>query len=119
MIVGQGSGTFGYIPVTEHTTIVLDRSFSPSEMERICAGHIPEAMEDKWFIYWQCDTLFFHRSWTGYCIYVVHFAVEGEAGRMVRAEVNRDYEQYQREDDEQDARMISRLIDYLLLGREW
>ena len=22
-------------------------------------------MEDKWFIYWKDDALFFHRSWTG------------------------------------------------------
>ena len=88
-------------------------------MESIRAGHIPEFMEDKWFIYWQDDKLFFHRSWTGFCIYVVHFAVEGEAGRMVRAEVNRDYEQYQLVDDEEDARMISGLIDSLLLEWEW
>ena len=37
-------------------------------MDQIRAGHIPEMMEDKWFIYWQDDRLFFHRSWTGYCI---------------------------------------------------
>ena len=103
----------------EHTTIALDRTFSPSAMDRICAGHIPEMMEDKWFIYWQDDTLFFHRSWTGHCIYVVHFAVEDKAGRMVRADVNRDHRQYQLADDEEDARMISRLINYLLLGRGW
>lgn len=103
----------------KHTTIALDRTFSPREMERIRAGHIPEFMEDKWFIYWQDDTLFFHRSWTGYCIYVVHFAVEGEAGRMVRADVSRDYEQYQMVDDEEDAQLIPRLIDALLLDWEW
>ena len=29
--------------------------------------------EDKWFIYWENDTLFFHRSWTGVCVYIVRF----------------------------------------------
>lgn len=38
---------------------------------------------------------------------------------MVRADVNRDYEQYQHTDDGEDARLIPRLIDIILLGREW
>ena len=38
---------------------------------------------------------------------------------MVRAEVNRDYRQYQMEDDEEDAKLIPDLIDGLLLEREW
>ena len=65
------------------------------------------------------DTLYFHRSWTGHCIYVVHLAAEGESGRMVRADVNRDYEQYQLADDDYDAQLISDLIDVLLQGRGW
>lgn len=102
-----------------HTTIALDRLFSPDEMDRIRVGFIPEWMEEKWFIYWQDDALYFHRSWTGFCIYVVRFVREGEAWRMVRADVNRDYEQYQMEDDEEDADLIHDLIDGHLLEREW
>ena len=55
----------------------------------------------------------------GHCIYIVRFVREGEASRMVRADVNRDYEQYQHTDDGEDARLIPRLIDIILLGREW
>ena len=47
-------------------------------MDHIRQGMIPEVMEDKWFIYWKDDALFFHRSWTGFCIYVVRFAADGE-----------------------------------------
>ena len=36
-------------------------------------------MEDKWFIYWKEGMLFFQRSWTGFCIYVVRFAADGDA----------------------------------------
>jgi hypothetical protein len=28
-------------------------------------GLIPRAMEDKWYIYFENDCLYFHRSWTG------------------------------------------------------
>lgn len=96
-------------------TIHLDRTFSPAEMTRIHKGLIPQQMEDKWFIYWQENTLFFHRSWTGYCIYIVHFAAAGDRQKMIKADVNREPTQYREVDDERDAAMISYLIDVLLL----
>lgn len=101
----------------ERTTIVLDRVFSQSEMDRIRVGVIPEVMEERWFIYWRDKTLYFHRSWTGFCIYVVRFVRQDEVWRMVRAEVNRDHEQYQGMDDDDDVELISDLIDILLLAR--
>ena len=97
------------------TNIPLDRSFKPHEMERIHQGLVPAQMEDKWFIFWEDNTLFFHRSWTGFCIFIVHFISEGSLGRMVSADVNRDRDQYSEENDDKDANMISYLIDLLLL----
>jgi len=102
----------------KRSTIPLDRRFSLPEIETIRRGLIPEAMEDKWFIYWQDDRLFFHRSWTGFCIYVVRFAGRDDDYRMIEAEVNRDPDQYGETSDERDARMISYLIDLLLLRQD-
>ena len=51
-------------------------------------------------------------------MYVVHFVADGEGSRMVSAEVNRDYAQYQRTDDDSDAWLISDLIDGHLLEHE-
>ena len=99
------------------TTIPLDRTFTPPEMRRIRRGVVPEAMEDKWFIYWQDDRLHFHRSWTGYCTYVARFEVEGGTGRMVEAQVSRDPDQYQQTDDARNAVLIGYLVDVLLLRR--
>ena len=101
----------------QRATLQLDRVFSTDDMDRIRNGLIPEVMEDKWFIYWRAKALYFHRSWTGNCTYVVHFVSEGDEWRMVRAEVNRDYEQYQCKNDDYDVEMISYLIDALLLRR--
>jgi len=61
-----------------HTTIPLDRLFTVDDVERIQRGLIPEEMEDKWFIYWLDGMLHCCRSWTGYCIYLVSFASEGD-----------------------------------------
>jgi len=100
---------------SKRTLIQLDRTFSKQEMKRIRNGLVPEQQEDKWFVYWKENTLFFHRSWTGYCVYVVRFATEGKNFRMVEADVNRDSKQYSETDDGRDAEMISYLIDVLLL----
>jgi len=102
----------------DRTTIRLDRLFSPEQMKRIRLGLVPEEMEDKWFIYWQDDTLFFHRSWTGFCIYVVHFQRQGDTFRMIQAEANRGPQPYGETSDAKDAAMISYLIDVLLLRQD-
>src|SRR5262249_44725766 len=71
-----------------------------------------------WFIYWENNALFFHRSWTGFCIYIVRFSIQADCYCMVEADVNRDPEQYRETSDERDAKMISYLIDLLLLQQE-
>jgi 8-oxo-dGTP diphosphatase len=100
----------------QRTAIRLDRVYTREQMDRIRMGVIPEQMEDKWFVYWEKGGLYFHRSWTGFCIYVVHFVPEGDGHRMMDAEVNRDDTQYMETSDETDQEMIPFLIDLLLLG---
>ena len=99
-------------------TVRLDRTFSPQEMRRMKLGLVPEQMEDKWFVYWQGDALYFHRSWSEFCIYVVRFDANGDSHRMFEADLNREPDQYDQTDDDHDAAMISYLIDVLLLDRE-
>jgi len=101
----------------KQTTIPLDRLFSQAEMQKIRQGLRPEQMEDKWFIYLKDEALYFHRSWTGICMYILRFKTEEGSVRLIQAEVNRDPEQYQNVDDKYDADLIYYLIDVLLLGR--
>jgi len=103
---------------SKRITVLLDRTFSPQEMQCIQKGLVPEEMEDKWFIYWKDNTLFFHRSWTGLCIYVVRFVVEGDNYRMIEADVNQDSMQYEETSGKKEAEMISFLVDVLLLHQE-
>jgi hypothetical protein len=104
------------LPLPEkHTIIFLDRVFTAQEMDHVVQGFLPEEMEDKWFICWEGDQLFFYRSWTGFCIYVVRFVQLGDAHRMIEAKVNRDPGQYRETSDTRDIKMISSLIDVLLL----
>ena len=82
------------------------------------SGLVPGQMEDKWFIYRQDNALYFHRSWTGFCVYVVRFESDGNSYRMFEADLNRDPDQYGETRDDHDAALISYLIDVLLLDRE-
>ena len=100
---------------SKRTTIALNRRFSPVEMRQIRAGVVPQQMEDKWFIFWERNALYFHRSWTGHCWYVVQFIKDSDSCVMIEANVNRDPGQYKETSDERDAKMVSYLIDVLLL----
>lgn len=100
---------------SKRTTITLNRRFSSTDMRKIRTGLVPEQMEDKWFIFWAHDTLHFHRSWTGHCIYVARFVKDGDVCVMIEADVNRDPTQWTETSDERDAEMITYLVDLLLL----
>ena len=102
----------------ERCSIPLDRSFNAGDMEFVQRGVLPEVMEDKWFVYWADGALHLHRSWTGVCVYIVHFFPEDDGWSMAEVWVNRDPEQYGETDDRLDARLIDYLIDVLLLRRE-
>ena len=101
----------------ERTTVGFDRPFNEEEMASIHLGSIAQQMEDKWFLYFADDQLFFLRSWTGYCVYVAHFHATDDGALLVTADINRDPEQYTETDDAFDAQMVLYLIDTLLLDR--
>ncbi len=93
-----------------------ERRFSAAEHARLVRGLVPVEMEDKWFIYLEDGLLRLHRSWTGACIYGVRLGVEGEGSIVEEAWVSRATDDYTRTDDAYDARLLSFLIERLLLG---
>ena len=92
----------------QHETFVLHRSFSDEEREVLRLGHVPQAMEDKWFWYMEGPTLWAHRSWTGYCIYRIDFREDG----CHVVTVNRDPEQYGCTDIGEDIRSLNNLLNW-------
>ena len=91
----------------QHETFVLKRTFSDAEMDALHCGHIPQAMEDKWFWYMEGSTLWAHRSWTGHCIYRVDFKEDSNHVVMV----NRDPEQYRCTRIKEDIASLNKLLD--------
>jgi hypothetical protein len=103
----------------QQTTVLLNRTFAKDRATLLKLGFLPLTMEDKWFIYFENNTLHFHRSWTGVCIYQVFCAEEANGTlRITRATLNRDPEQYSETRDARDVEMISQLINAFLLQRD-
>ena len=59
-------------PVPERTaSFKLHLPLSYEELVSLGHGFVPWNMDQKWFYYYENGKLFFHRSWTGYCYYVI------------------------------------------------
>jgi hypothetical protein len=92
-------------------TIPLDFALDAQQAKRVRQGFIPAVMEEKWFAYFDNNTLYQYRSWTGVCIDQIHFVDEGDGLRATHAEVNRYTPHYQNKDDEEDR---VRIVDMVL-----
>ena len=101
----------------QRTRLSFDRVFTADEYELIRKGVIPQTMDDKWFIFLEDDVLYFHRSWTGFCVYQVSIKKDGAHFQVVEALASRDSSQYSSTDDDFDLQLLSYLIDEFLLLR--
>ncbi len=90
--------------------------FSADEMEKIRGGLKPEAMEDKWFIYYEAPYLYLHRSWTGQAVYRVRLEDSGDGARV--AEALCAEEVLEQSDPAHEAELLDFLISNLLLGQD-
>ena len=93
----------------KHETFILHRPLSEEEVAVLRMGNIPQEMEDKWFWYCEGNTLYAHRSWTGYCVYIIQLN-PGKAEHQVK--VNRDPEQYKCTDIAEDEENLNMLLDW-------
>jgi hypothetical protein len=85
--------------------------------ERLQLGHIPEDMDDGWFIFYERGWLYFHRSWTGDCIFGVKFDGSPMGVRAVEAWASRDNERYRSPGIEPEKQLIVDLIRSRLLAQ--
>lgn len=94
------------------------RIWTAEEWARIRQGHVSSDMDDKWDLLVEGDTLFAHRSWTGFGVYAATF-VEVEGGRRVaEVLVESDPERYRRHSDAFDLALLEILIRGTLLGED-
>lgn len=92
----------------QNTQFVFHRPFTEHQMQILRGGHIPQEMEDKWFWYMEGDTLYAHRSWTGFCIFRIEFKPDNN--HLVT--VNRNPEQFGSTSVKADAEQLNDLLNW-------
>lgn len=101
---------------TARARIQFTNRYTADEYARLKRGLVPTSTDERWFAYLDDDWLALHRSWTGYCLYRVRFAPDGDGVRAVEAWANRDPAQFRRANDAVDRDDIERLIEHHLLN---
>ena len=99
------------LPMPEKNTVIPLNITIPSEaMDIVKYGHIPEAMEDHWFMYCDETTIRYYRSWSGICIFVAKYVDDGSQCKITELQVNREPDQYKGKDDEKDMALFMALL---------
>lgn len=110
--------SFRTLPLPEaKQDLELFLQFDCQDYNKISCGFVPREMEDKWFIYLEDEWLYFHRSWSGYCVYGARLIKTSTGGCLSEAWVNADKEQYELSEPEEEIKLIETLIANLLLDR--
>jgi hypothetical protein len=98
--------------------IPFERSFTAEEFERVKLGVVPQEMEDHWFIFLEArrhNYIYFVRSWTGFCAYVVRVEQTNNVPRITKAWASR---QYGNADVTYHAEILGMVIEKVLLNPE-
>jgi hypothetical protein len=97
--------------------VEIARTFTAAELALLELGMLPRSMDDHWMGFMEDEWLYFHRSWSGICKYMIKVErAEDGTGRITEAWANMkervtftvDY----------DARMMRYLIERVL-GNEF
>ena len=98
-------------PLPEKNVLLpLNVTIPHEAMQVVKYGHIPEAMEDHWFMYCDEDTICYYRSWSGICIFVAKYVEEGDKCTITELQVNRDPEQYRSNENGHDISLFMALL---------
>lgn len=104
----------------QRAELPFQMQFTADEFALVTQGLIPVEMEDKWFIFFEADWLFLHRSWTGYCTYQTRIVQQGPTYVTVETWINQNPQQYKAAsaDFGYESALLSWLIRALLLGQQ-
>ena len=95
----------------KHRIIPLGINFSQDEYSALQKGFVPCQMEDKWFVYFQGNNLYCHRSWTGFCVYIGKFKIIEGKPYLHEVQINENKKQYKTQSDFFEIRQFFKIIN--------
>ena len=90
-------------------------TFSHAQFVLLRQGFVPASKDDRWFVFFEEDWLYFHRSRGGACIYALRLDRLGEGAKVGRSWVNRNPDEHAARLLDLDRAVLAGLIRHLLL----
>lgn len=90
-------------------------TFSAAQAELLRRGFVPASAEDRWFVYFEDEWLYFFQSRSGACIYGLRLDRLTEGAKVGRSWVNRNPAEHAARLPELDRAVLGGLIRHLLL----
>ena len=97
-------------PIVDPKKIDITLHFTDQQYLKLKKGLIPKVMEDKWFIFFENDCLYFHRSWTGMGIFKAALKKDPEGYSINEFWVESNKEKYSSDNDNSDIEKFCFLI---------
>lgn len=98
----------------ETESFVSGRKLRPDEFSKLIMGLKPSSMDDKWFVYWLNQSIYFHRSWSGHCIFIAKVEKVEDDIFLTEVITNKKPDQFGTQDIRVKKEMFNKLIDLVL-----
>lgn len=100
-------------PMTNPKKLDVSIFLNNEQLQKLKLGLIPNEMEDKWFAYFNCEYIHFHRSWTGYEIFKAKVNTTDKGCQINEFWVEQNLDKYNEQIDEINISNFKSHIDYL------
>lgn len=98
-------------PIVLDFDIFVEKNLVP----HLAKGFIPKEMEEKWFIYFENNKLFMHRSWTGFLVCVINFNEQPDGLRSDKIEINSRKDQFEFTDKARFLLTVENIVANLIV----
>lgn len=103
------------VPIINPQPLDINIQISDRHFFEIKKGLVPRDMDDRWFIYYENEWLYFHRSWTGFGFYKAKLNKTKEGYSINEFWVERNNVEITLEKDQYDLETFRLLIEIVLL----
>jgi hypothetical protein len=97
----------------------LEWKLTPEECKKVKNGFASGDMDEKWNIYFDDHKVYFHRSWTGSCIYIADLKELSDSSAIItKVKVNRDKKEYNYSNNDEDKELFKKIVQFQLIDYE-
>lgn len=97
-------------PFSRTKRIECDIVLAEEDFKVLSMDHIPEAMEDHWFMYCDESSINYFRSWTGIQIFKGHYRLNDGVCTIYSLEINDNTDEYREPNIEKSLKMFNDLV---------